>query len=76
MYAASAYIIHDNNFLLSDCKPALRNLPTNTACRLANLRQVTEDLTPELPLYQKIQSPSATQTKPDFANPETNLFPI
>jgi hypothetical protein len=40
VYAASAYIIHDNNFL-SYCKPALRNLPTNTACRLANLRQKT-----------------------------------
>jgi hypothetical protein len=69
VYAASAYIIHDNNFL-PYCKPALRNLPsTNTACRLASLRQKTEDLTPEIPPYQKIQSPSTTQTKPEFANP-------
>jgi hypothetical protein len=69
VYAASAYIIHDNNFL-SYCKPALRNLlPINTACRLASLRQKTEDLTPELPPYQKIESPSTTQTKPEFANP-------
>jgi hypothetical protein len=60
VYAASAYIIEDNNFL-SYCKPAL--------CNLAALRQKTEDLTPELPPYQKIQSPSTTQPKPEFANP-------
>jgi hypothetical protein len=68
VYAASAYIIHDNNFL-SYCKPALRSLPTNTACRLASLRQKTEDLTPEIPPNQKTQSLSTTQTKPEFANP-------
>ena len=67
VYATSAYIIHDNNFL-SYCKPALCNLPTNTACRLASLHQKTEDLTPEISPYQKIQSPSTTQTKPEFAN--------
>jgi hypothetical protein len=75
-YAASAYIIHDNNFL-SYCKPALRNLPTNTACQFAALRQKTEDLTPEVPPYQKIQSPSTTQTKPEFANPNPSpLIPM
>jgi hypothetical protein len=40
VYAASAYIVHDNNFL-SYCKPALRNLPVNTAIKLTTLRAKT-----------------------------------
>jgi hypothetical protein len=68
VYAASAYKIHENNFL-SYYKPSLRNLQTNTACRLAAFHQKTEDLTPELPPYQRIQSPSTLQIKPEFANP-------
>jgi hypothetical protein len=62
VYAPSAYIVHDNNFL-SYCKPALRNLPVNTAIKLTTLRAKTLADAVEQPPYTHVHHPSTVQTK-------------
>jgi hypothetical protein len=39
IYAASAHVIHDNNFL-SYCRPALRNLPVATAFKIISKNKI------------------------------------
>jgi hypothetical protein len=65
VYAASAYIVHGNNFL-SYCKRALRNLPVNTAIKLTTLRAKTLADAAEQPPYTHVHHPSTVQTKPVF----------
>jgi hypothetical protein len=62
VYAASAHVIHDNNFL-SYCRPSLRNLPVTTAFKLTTLKGTLDDQPP----YQTIQRPTTAQTQPIFS---------
>jgi hypothetical protein len=55
VYAASAHVIHDNNFL-SYCRPSLRNLPVATAYKLTTLKSTLDDKPP----YQAILRPTTT----------------
>jgi hypothetical protein len=57
IYAASAYVIHDNNFL-SYCRPALRNLPVATAFKLATLKLSLQTPPEDQPPYQTITRPT------------------
>ena len=66
IYAASAYVVHDRNFL-SYCRPALRNLPVATAYKLAKLKTRLSTPNTTNPPYQTIQEPSRTQTQPIFS---------
>ena len=83
VYAASAYIVHDRNFL-SYCRPSLRNLPESTAYKLETLKAQLRPpqaqlkttkahprpLDPAGPPYQTIHNPTPTQTKPIFSGPK------
>jgi hypothetical protein len=87
VYAASAYIVHDRNFL-SYCRPSLRNLPESTAYKLETLKAQLRPpqaqlkttkahprpLNPAGPPYQTIHNPTPTQTKPIFSGPQTCIF--
>ena len=66
VYAASAHIIHDQNFL-SYCRPTLRNLPESTAYKLETLKSKLRTQENEAPPYHTIQRPTSTQTQPTFS---------
>ncbi len=69
IYAASALLIHDRNFL-SYCRPALRNLPKDTAYNLATLKAKLQPEMVEAPPYTNVRQKSTVQTKPVFATPK------
>ena len=75
VYAASAYIIHDRNFL-SYCRPTLRNLPITTAYKLAKLKARLIDLDTTNPPYQTIQKPTRVQTQPIFSAPRPSYADV
>ncbi len=68
VYAASAYLIHDCNFL-SYCRPALRNLPAATAYKLATLKAKLQPEVVDAPPYTNVEQKSTVHTKPVFAMP-------
>jgi hypothetical protein len=62
VYSDSKFLVHDNNFL-TYCRPHLRNLSTNTAFELQELRTEFEDAPP----YRLIQEdPLPEPTVPRF----------
>ena len=66
IFAASKYIIHENNFV-SYCKPHLKNLPSSTGYELQALRNQMDD--EEKPPYRPIQNdPLPRPTIPTFQN--------
>ena len=67
IYASSAYIIHDHNFL-SYCNPALRNLPVATAFNLTKLKESLRPTDSDQPPYRPTQQPTRTQTTPIFSS--------
>ena len=67
VYAASAHIIHDRNFL-SYCRPQLRNLPEHTAYKLETLKAKLRTQESGAPPYQTIQQPAPTHTQPTFSS--------
>ena len=67
VYAASAHIIHDHNFL-SYCRPELRNLPESTAYTLETLKAKLKTQDSETPPYHTIQRPNPTHTQPTFSS--------
>jgi hypothetical protein len=71
VYAASAHVIHDNNFL-SYCRPSLRNLPVATAYKLTTLKSTLDDKPP----YQTILRPTTTQTQPIFSTPRPSFADV
>jgi hypothetical protein len=75
IYAASAHIIHDNNFL-SYCRPDLRNLPVATAFKLAALKLSLRHPTEDKPPYQTITRPTTAQTQPVFSAPRPSFADV
>ena len=75
VYAASAYIVHDCNFL-SYCRPALRNLPIATAYKLAQLKERLVTPNSGHPPYQTIQEPTRVQTQPTFSAPRPSYADV
>jgi hypothetical protein len=70
VYAASAHVIHDNNFLSYYCRPALRNLPESTAYQLETLKAQLRPPKAQLKPSKAQQSPSNNQLRPlDPAGP-------
>jgi hypothetical protein len=68
VYAASAFLIHDCNFS-SYCRPALRNLPAETAYKLATLKAKLQPEVVDAPPYTNVEQKSTVYTKPVFALP-------
>jgi hypothetical protein len=76
VYANSAYIIHDRNFL-SFCRPSLRNLPIATAFKLAKSKaSLRPPDNADNPPYQTIQQPTTVQTQPTFLAPRPSFADI
>ena len=75
IYAASAYVVHDRNFL-SYCRPALRHLSVATAYKLAKLKTRLSTPNTTNPPYQTIQEPSRTQTQPTFSAPRPSYADV
>ncbi len=75
VYAASAHLIHDNNFL-SYCRPSLRNLPVATAHKLATLKDSLRPTTDDTAPYQTIQRPTTANTQPVFSAPRPSFADV
>ena len=75
VYAASVHLIHDRNFL-SYCRPSLRNLPVNTAAKLAALKESLTTAPKDAPPYQTILRPATTHTQPVFNAPRPSFADV
>jgi hypothetical protein len=75
VYAASAHLIHDNNFL-SYCRLSLRNLPVATAYKLATLKDSLRPTADDTAPYQTIQRPTMANTQPVFSAPRPSFADV